>query len=95
MPTYDYECAKCGKVFEIFQKMSDKPVMACPSCKGKAHRLIGAGSGIIFKGSGFYQNDYKKKREGKRSKTEKTCPAPKSDSCKGCSLNKDKSDYRE
>ncbi|MCX5686744.1 MAG: zinc ribbon domain-containing protein, partial [Candidatus Omnitrophica bacterium] len=52
MPTYDYECEKCGKRFEVFQKMSDRPVIDCLECNGKAQRLIGAGSGIIFKGSG-------------------------------------------
>jgi len=89
MPTYDYECEKCGKRFEVFQKMSDKPTLKCPKCKGRAHRLIGAGSGVIFKGSGFYHTDYK---NNKKSKEEKSCPKPdsSSDSCKGCSLNKNK-----
>lgn len=87
MPTYDYECGKCNKRFEVFQKMTDKPVTPCPSCGSKAHRLISAGSGIIFKGTGFYETDYKKK---KGSKEKKGCHGTKSDSCKGCSLNKDK-----
>ena len=60
MPTYDYICKKCGK-FEVFQKMSDKPIKKCPKCKGKVKRLISSGSGIIFKGKGFYCTDYKKK----------------------------------
>lgn len=85
MPTYDYECAKCG-TFEKFQKMSDEPMKKCPKCGGKIHRLIGSGGGIIFKGSGFYENDYKKK---KGSKGEKSCPGGKSDGCKGCSMGKD------
>ena len=79
MPTYDYECEKCGKRFEVFQKMSDKPVLKCPKCNGKAQRLIGSGSGVIFKGSGFYQTDYKKS-----SVSPKSCDKPKSDGCKGC-----------
>lgn len=83
MPTYDYECARCKKQFELFQKMTDEPIGLCPSCGGKAHRLIGAGTGIIFKGSGFYETDYKKK---KGSEEKKACPDAKSDSCKGCSL---------
>lgn len=87
MPTYDYECEKCGKKFEIFQNMTAEPVKKCPSCKGKVHRLIGTGSGIIFKGSGFYETDYKKKKSAP-----KTCTSKKSDSCKGCSLDKDGSD---
>jgi len=61
MPTYDYECLKCGNNFEAFQKMSDLPLQECPKCKGKVKRLIGTGSGLIFKGSGFYITDYKKK----------------------------------
>ena len=62
MPTYEYVCEKCEKGFEKFQKMSDEPLKICPKCGGKATRLIGAGSGVIFKGSGFYANDYKKKK---------------------------------
>ncbi len=63
MPTYQYECAGCGKVFDYFQKMSDKPLDTCILCKrkGKLKRLIGSGAGIIFKGSGFYETDYKRK----------------------------------
>jgi len=83
MPTYDYECQKCKYVFEVFQKMSDKPTGACPRCGGKAHRLIGTGSGVIFKGAGFYETDYKKKKE---PKNKKPCGSAKSDSCKGCQL---------
>jgi len=61
MPTYDYECTKCGHKFEAFQQMSDKPLAKCPKCDKKLRRLIGGGAGIIFKGSGFYATDYKKK----------------------------------
>ena len=62
MPTYEYECAACGANFEEFQSMSDKPLRKCPKCgKMKLERLIGAGAGIIFKGSGFYETDYKRK----------------------------------
>ena len=61
MPTYDYECDACSHRFEEFQSMKDKPLTDCPKCKKpKLRRLIGAGAGIIFKGSGFYQTDYKK-----------------------------------
>ncbi|RJP72683.1 MAG: zinc ribbon domain-containing protein [Ignavibacteriales bacterium] len=59
MPNYDYKCTKCKKTFEIFQKMTDEPIEKCPECNGKLKRLIGAGAGPIFKGSGFYQTDYK------------------------------------
>ncbi len=59
MPTYDYKCNNCGYTFELFQKMSEDPISECPKCKNKVKRLIGAGSGPIFKGTGFYQTDYK------------------------------------
>lgn len=61
MPNYDYECTGCKNVFEKFQTMSEAPLKTCPKCQGPVERLIGAGAGIIFKGSGFYQTDYKKK----------------------------------
>ena len=62
MPTYQYECDACEHAFEILQSMLDKRLKKCPECgKNKLHRLIGAGSGIIFKGSGFYETDYKRK----------------------------------
>lgn len=62
MPHYDYECSKCGKRCEFFQSMSDKPMKKCPECgANKLRRLISGGAGIIFRGSGFYVNDYKKK----------------------------------
>ena len=63
MPTYEYKCDKCGHHFELFQKMTDPPVKICPVCKGKVTRLISGGAGFIFKGSGFYITDYKKKPE--------------------------------
>ena len=62
MPTYDYECLKCKEKFEIFQKMSDKPIKKCIKCDGEMRRLIGTGAGLIFKGSGFYITDYKNKQ---------------------------------
>ena len=59
MPTYDYECKECGHTFEEFHKMSTTR-RRCPKCgELKLERLIGAGGGLIFKGSGFYQNDYR------------------------------------
>jgi putative FmdB family regulatory protein len=59
MPTYDYRCTNCGDIFEHFQKMTDAPLATCNKCGGELKRLIGAGLGPIFKGSGFYQTDYK------------------------------------
>ena len=60
MPTYEYECRKCSHTFEQFQSMSEEPLKTCPKCGGKVRRLIGGGTGIIFKGSGFYVTDSKK-----------------------------------
>jgi len=59
MPTYEYECRKCGHKLEKFQSITAAPLKKCPSCgKMSLHRLLGAGAGIIFKGTGFYQTDY-------------------------------------
>ncbi len=60
MPTYEYECTKCGHTFEKLQKISDDPLTKCPKCKGALRRVIHGGMGVIFKGSGFYTTDYKK-----------------------------------
>lgn len=66
MPTYEYKCKKCGITFELFQKMSDDPIKICPECGGEVKRLIGTGLRPIFKGNGFYETDYKsKKNSGK------------------------------
>lgn len=60
MPTYEYECQKCGHAFERFQSMTEAPVKTCPDCRGrKVKRLIGTGAGLLFKGSGFYTTDYR------------------------------------
>ena len=61
MPTYEYECTKCHHLLEEFQKITDQPLTKCPVCGGKLRRLISGGSGLIFKGSGFYATDYRKK----------------------------------
>ena len=61
MPTYDYRCRKCGHSYELFQAITAKPVKRCPACgKLAAQRLIGTGAAVIFKGSGFYETDYKR-----------------------------------
>ena len=70
MPTYDYECEKCDHSFEEFQSMSSDVLVDCPECgKPSLRRLIGTGAGLIFKGSGFYETDYKnvKSDEGSSS----------------------------
>lgn len=59
MPTYEYKCLDCGKKFEQMQRMTDEPLDTCRFCQGSVKRLIGAGAGIIFKGSGFYCTDYR------------------------------------
>ena len=63
MPTYEYKCPKCATVFEVLQKMKDKPVAKCPKCRAKAERQMSGGHGIHFKGTGFYETDYKRKGE--------------------------------
>jgi putative FmdB family regulatory protein len=60
MPTYEYACSACGHKFEEVQSIMAKPTKKCPKCKkNKVQRLISAGAGVIFKGSGFYQTDYR------------------------------------
>ena len=60
MPTYDYRCGACGHEFELFQSMKDSPKRKCPKCaKNALERLIGTGAAVLFKGSGFYQTDYR------------------------------------
>lgn len=61
MPTYDYVCTDCNYKFERFQSMSDEPIRVCPSCGGVVRRIISGGTGLIFKGSGYYITDYKNK----------------------------------
>jgi len=72
MPTYEYECEKCGKVFEEFQSMLDEPLTRCKNnaCKGKVHRLLSGGAGFLFKGSGFYITDYRSDSYKKAAKSE-------------------------
>jgi putative FmdB family regulatory protein len=64
MPTYEYECKKCGHNFEVFQSMSDEPLKHCVKCGSEVRRLIFGGAGIIFKGSGFYVTDKAAGRTG-------------------------------
>ena len=76
MPTYDYRCEECGHEFELFQSMTAKVRRKCPECsQPKLKRLIGAGAAVIFKGSGFYETDYRsdsyKKAAEADKKTEK------------------------
>jgi len=96
MPTYEYECAKCNKTFELVQSMKDDALKTCPKAlcrqktwgKGKVKRKIGAGAGFIFKGSGFYITDYrsegykKSKRDSAKSSETASATSAKSDSAK-------------
>lgn len=66
MPTYTYQCKKCEHTQDVFHSMSESPRVTCGACGSRAmKRLIGTGAGIIFKGSGFYETDYKGKKNGK------------------------------
>ncbi|MBI1372571.1 MAG: zinc ribbon domain-containing protein [Phycisphaera sp.] len=77
MPTYDYRCDNCGHEFEQFQSITANALRKCPECgKLKLKRLIGTGGGVIFKGSGFYQTDYRSESYNKA----KAADAPKSES---------------
>ena len=84
MPTYDYECRECGHRWELFQQMKENPKRKCPECgRLRARRLIGPGAGIIFRGSGFYQTDYRSQSYKDAAKADKQ--AQKSDSEKSSS----------
>jgi putative FmdB family regulatory protein len=73
MPTYDYKCAACGHRFEAFQSITADALAKCPECgKKRLERLIGAGAAVIFKGSGFYQTDYKQPAGGPKADDTKT-----------------------
>ncbi|HMD54006.1 MAG TPA: zinc ribbon domain-containing protein [Phycisphaerae bacterium] len=78
MPTYEYRCSKCGHEFEEFQSITAKPIRKCPKCGRMAvNRLISAGVGVIFRGSGFYQTDYRSEKYKEAAKKEAP-PAPSS-----------------
>ena len=95
MPTYDYECEKCGKSFEAFQSMKDKPFETCPenTCgmsewgHGKVRRLIGTGAGLIFKGSGFYITDYRSEGYKKAAQSDSAAATPAAPSAPTATTN--------
>ena len=93
MPTYEYVCNECGYRFEKFQSITASNLRKCPQCsKMKLQRLIGGGAGIIFKGSGFYQTDYRTDsyKSGEKKETVKPEKTP-CESCKECTCkNKEK-----
>jgi putative FmdB family regulatory protein len=111
MPTYEYRCEKCNETFEMFQSMKDDALQVCPQqhCRmetwgqGKVKRLVGAGAGLIFKGSGFYVTDYRsqnyteaaKKESGSKesggAKTESSAPKTTKEKSSGDSGSKSES----
>ena len=83
MPTYDYVCQKCGNEMEVVQSMNDPRLKKCPKCKKLSlKRLMGGGAGLIFKGTGFYITDYKKKTGTPDSAVASSEKAPASDTVK-------------
>ncbi|MBC2713907.1 MAG: zinc ribbon domain-containing protein [Desulfobacteraceae bacterium] len=93
MPIYEYECAKCGHIHEIMQKMSDKPLSKCPNCTGKLHKLISQSS-FHLKGSGWYVTDYANKSNSSPAsvKNKETKKAEKKSSEKTTTSKKESSD---
>jgi putative FmdB family regulatory protein len=77
MPTYEYKCTQCDHQFEVFQSMTDEPVKTCEKCGGEVRKLFGT-AGIIFKGSGFYVNDYK------NGSADSTSSGSGGSGCSGC-----------
>jgi putative FmdB family regulatory protein len=89
MPTYDYVCDACGHKFELFQSMKDEPQTKCPDCKKKKlRRLFGTGGAVVFKGSGFYQTDYRSESYKKGAAADRP-PAPAESSGKSDSGKSD------
>jgi putative FmdB family regulatory protein len=81
MPTYDYECDDCGHTFELFQSISEPVKKKCPQCgKPKLRRLFGTGAAVVFKGSGFYQTDYRSESYKKGAEKDKPASESKADS---------------
>ena len=96
MPTYGYKCKSCGHTFDAFQGIKDEPLKICPKCGKELHRLITGGSGVIFKGSGFYVTDHnggggKSEAGGSTEKCPKAAPSKTGGSesapCASCCAN--------
>ena len=81
MPTYEYRCAQCGHQLEEFQYINDAPLTKCPACKkNKLQRLISGGAAIVFKGTGFYQTDYRSESYQKAAKSDAASATPAAES---------------
>ena len=78
MPTYEYECTKCGHLFEVFQSMTAEPIKKCPECACRVKRLFGTGAGLLFKGGGFYETDYRSESYKKAAEKDKKASEDKS-----------------
>ena len=93
MPTYDYICDACEHAWELFQKITDDPVKKCPECKKKkAVRQFGTGAAIMFKGSGFYETDYRSDSYKKSAKDDKSKKSESKDSSSSSDKSSSKSD---
>ncbi len=91
MPTYDYQCDACGHAFELFQGINESVKKKCPECKKlKLRRLFGTGAAIVFKGSGFYETDYRSESYKKGAAAAKKAKDKKPDSDKKSSAKADK-----
>jgi putative FmdB family regulatory protein len=92
MPTYDYECDACGHTFDVFQSISEPKKRKCPECKKpKLRRLFGAGAAVVFKGSGFYQTDYRSESYKQKAAAEKQASEGSSSSEKSSTASSEKS----
>lgn len=89
MPTYEYECHACGQIFEEFQSITAEPLTVCRCGKeGQVRRKIGSGTGIIFRGSGFYQTDYRSSAYKEAAKKEAPAPCSTCGAAEGsCAAN--------
>ena len=94
MPTYEYECKSCGHSFDAFQSIKDEPLKTCPKCNKEVRRLINGGTGVIFKGGGFYVTDKsgssgksgRKTQEGDTTTETKTV-GTESNPCPSCAIS--------
>lgn len=92
MPTYEYKCLACDNRFERFQGITAPALKECPECKGQVKRLIGAGAGLIFKGSGFYITDYRSEGYKESAKKDKSSTSEKSGSSEKSEKKEKKTD---
>ncbi len=86
MPTYEYLCEKCGRNFEVFQKITDDPVKTCPECGGPARKLVSA-SNFVLKGGGWYKTDYASRQIPSKCEGAGKEGSPPKPACKSCPAN--------